>query len=154
MLTTLEKQKEKLAEFQAKVAALAKEIEVTERRFTNEQAAVIDGLPKRLNAASLEAVIVMIRARIKGELGSIITGKEPAAPRTKRVLTPEQHAKLDELLREVIAPGYAGELSNQKIADLVPCSTSTVGNRRMELKKALAKLSDAPPPAPPAIHGA
>lgn len=143
MITTLDRQEKALLEARNKVTQLETEIAASKRRFTNEPAAIIDELPKRLRVPNFEGVLALVRSRMKDELGALDPGSAPAASRQSRRLTPEQKTKLDELIK-------TDAMTGAEICAAVGCSIGTVTSRKAELKKlaATAPLPVITAPAP------
>lgn len=129
----LNKLEAKLVEAKAQQLELEKQIADEKRRVANEQAALIDKLPAMLGVGSLEIVHALIRARIRGEHGSLIpfVAGRPAQPRGGRRLSDEKSEKLMGLIG-------AGRHTIAEIAQEVGCSVATVSARKLAIRKALA----------------
>lgn len=140
MTTTIERQERELKATQEKLERLTKQIADTKRRFTNDQAAIIDALPKRLGLPNLEAVRSMIHAREKGEFGSLIVAPKPpsATQRARFKFTDESRAALDKLIE-------AGELTAKQMARAIGCGVPTVNTHKGELRRANSQPAVEPP---------
>lgn len=146
------------ADLLARAAKLETTIADAKRRGTRDQAAILDALPKKLGVENMEAVAAMLRARIRGEFGplTVAPGADPAKPKRAAPtrLTEVQYATMDQLLTQLLVPGYVGELTTESIAQTVGCGTATVANRRAELKKEIAAMVQPITPAAPAADTA
>lgn len=130
MVTSITALEQKRAKLLADADKLEKQIADAKQRGTKEQCAIIDMLPRRLGVKDLEAVAIMIRARIRGAFGPLSAPTTPSVRKPPTRLTPEQHANLDHMIMERSEDGIQWKHTVDEIAAAIPCSIATVGNRR------------------------